>query len=375
MIYNPEPKYQGWTKEMYEADPYLFMVRPMKAQVCDPNNIPKDGWIAEEKFDGIRCFMFITPSGNRIFTANIAENGWLNEISDLVPHLRDHIVPELAGTVLDGELTTPDRIFRTVQGIVVSKPEKAIDTQLKKGWAICNTFDILKYRGHNMETHPLSRRKQELELAWITIHSEFIKCVPWYIGNYFDFKSLLKQFWSEGKEGLIIKRLDAPYEQKKSKNTLKLKQIKTFDVIIMGYAPPTRERDKDSKTPLEQWLYWEDLHGRICKPDGLLAAGAFMLTPVTKPYALGYIGAIEYGVYKNGELVKIGKVRGIPDSVCTKIKKDPECFIGKVIEIKAQEIEDMATGSLRHARFNRWRPDKNPEECTFEAHLDAGGNE
>jgi hypothetical protein len=71
------------------------------------------------------------------------------------------------------------------------------------------------------------------------------------------------------------------------------------------------------------------------------------------------------------KLVKVGEAKGISDADQEYIKANRDSLIGTVIEVKAQEIIDKTTGSLRHPRFSRWREDKLPQECTWEAHLDA----
>jgi ATP-dependent DNA ligase len=42
--------------------------------------------------------------------------------------------------------------------------------------------------------------------------------------------------------------------------------------------------------------------------------------------------------------------------------------IGKVLEVKANELF-KDTGKMRHPRFLRMRPDKNPEDCTWKDHI------
>ena len=122
------------------------------------------------------------------------------------------------------------------------------------------------------------------------------------------------------------------------------------------------------------WDFWEDyddtgssFEKRMTKEE----MRKLNYRPVTKPYAKGWIGAIEYGVYKDGELVKVGEAKGISDTDLEYIRKNSDELIGTVIEVKANDFMDKSIGSLRHPRFSRFRPDKDAEQCTWEDYINA----
>jgi ATP-dependent DNA ligase len=175
--------------------------------------------------------------------------------------------------------------------------------------------------------------------------------------------------WANGKEGLMFKKLCGTYEQKRSKNVLKLKESHTFDVVIMGYTEPTKEFE--GKTDLDKWPYWvNEPTTWPLNPNHMVA--------VTKPYYMGWPGAVEFGVWKTMDwnndlqLVKIGECRGFSDAELEYIKNNKENLLGAVIEVRAQRLENPTIGSIRHPQFNRWRPDKPAYECTWENHIEAG---
>lgn len=358
----------------------------MKGYPCDPNNIPQDGWIAEEKIDGFRVLMEFGSTANKITT----RTG--KDISNHLPHLRDLILPsDYIGTIIDGELTSANNIFSELAGIAGpnTKVEKAIAFQEENGWAVFNAFDILNWKGLDVQNDKLIRRKVFLADVIVESDAEYghsiLKYVRYYLGSEVNFKELLEKFWLEGKEGLMVKRMDAPYQQKKTKDVLKLKAIKTYDVIITGYQEPTKYFE--GTTDLDKWPYWEDEYGNIINLLAVTQQYSKMyslIKPVTKPYALGWVGAVEFGVYKKVgnydgivghdvmQLVKVGECRGFTDADLIYIKENQKELIGKVMEVKAQGIIDETTGSLRHPRFNRWRYDKPASECTFENHIIGG---
>ena len=85
---------------------------------------------------------------------------------------------------------------------------------------------------------------------------------------------------------------------------------------------------------------------------------------ITKPFYYGWKTAIKIGLYKDGELVSIGTVSsGLTDFYREDFAKNPQKYIGQVIECECMELKD---GSLRHPIFKRFREDKNAEDCKYE---------
>ena len=85
---------------------------------------------------------------------------------------------------------------------------------------------------------------------------------------------------------------------------------------------------------------------------------------VTKPFYYGWKTAIKIGLYKDGELVPIGTVSsGLTDFYREDFAKNPQKYIGQVIECECMELKD---GSLRHPIFKRFREDKSAEDCKYE---------
>lgn len=362
------------------------MIKPMKGYATDINsfvmNNSMDEWVAEPKLDGHRIIMHFSKNRNYLYT----RTG--KDVSDNLPHLRDLVIPYLEGTILDGELLASSGVFADVQTINFSKPEKSIAFQKENGWAILNVFDIIQCGNSNVQDVMLSYRRLYLEAAMHEIHTEYVKIVPQWPCDSINVVLKLNSIWDSGGEGLMLKRKDSVYVNKKSKFWYKIKAVKTFDVIITGYTEPTHYHE--GVTDLSEWKYWEnDLTDFSKNPK-----------PVTKPYAMGWCGAVKFGVVlapnqgvKNDsninipvidkklatgtvvtlrgypDIMEIGECRGFTENDLEYIKNNQKKLIGTCIEVKAQGIIDKDKGTLRHPQFNRWRPDKNPLECTFENHI------
>ena len=363
------PKFEKYDYfENWKEDGLRFL-EPMTCQTLESvesckENLEED-YIAEEKFDGHRSIWFVTPKGNRFFSRRISKKtGWYSENTDCFPHFRDFkFRVNLNGTILDGEVTMPTGVFADVQGVTGALPERAIEKQIEVGTAIFNAFDILYHKGVKVQNMPLWKRKILLAKVVKEMSCPNIKLVPVHFIKETEYITKMKQagfpciqvesfsalrdeMWEKGLEGLVIKRVDSTYQLKRCKEWLKVKECLTFDVVIMGFQDPTKLFS--GKTELDKWEYWEGDEA------------------VTKPYAMGWIGAFLCGLYKDGKLVETTEAKGITDKDQEFIKEHREELIGTVIEVKAQGIIDKETMSLRHPRFNRWRDDKSAEECKWE---------
>lgn len=444
-----KPKFSGWKYTDYvkefETNKQLRFLEPMTAQELDHDAleayIANNTTVAEEKFDGHRGLIFFTEKGNRMFSRRVSkETGWLSENTDQMPHIRDiKVSPEFYGTVIDGEVLLPVKncSCREVQSVTGALPETAIKNQLEKGFAFMRAFDILYYKGVNVQAMPYWKRKIYLWKLICETKSPFIEMCSIYcsqetlellrelwgdegkngllevLNPVEDYDSLFRSFLKQGKEGLIIKDIYARYEQKRTKSFVKMKAHQTYDVVIMGYEEPTSVVDlKEKKTKEEDWLYWESFEKDIFTDGKPTGWDEDEIYPVTKFYAMGWIGAIKFGVWKDydlhelislgysGEyfdelerkgiikckgkvgqstdykmLVEVGQTSGLDEATRKLISENKQDFLGRVIEVEAQRIINKTTGSLQHPRFIGFRDDKDSEQCTFNDHIRKYGED
>ena len=119
------------------------------------------------------------------------------------------------------------------------------------------------------------------------------------------------------------------------------------------------------------------------------------LVPVTKFYYENWVGNITFGVIVTNEEIEqnftekaqknmdfvymtidrdikkilvVGECSGFDEETRETFSENRDSYIGKVVEIKANEIFNE-TGKLRHPRFLRVREDKNAKDCTLKAHF------
>lgn len=360
------------------------------------------------------------------------KTGWYSENSDLLPHIRDWEFPEeLIGTVIDGELFIPNKPFKDVSSTMNCNWDKAIERQLELGFVHLKAFDIIYYKDIKITAMPLWRRKEFLheviektkcpyieEIKYFTdtieveitnlVMEDFNSVEPKYSALMEEIYDNLKDFpkvgyklniskkayydyivCNEG-EGIILKNINGKYHHKRGREYTKVKKFLTREVVIIGYSEPTREYD--GKTSLEEWGYWyhseSDSYWEGINNQKTIEECSSI--PVTKFACKGWIGTIQFGIVATDEEIKewekknkeeakvvelegkkllyIGETSGITDELREKISNNKEKYIGKVIEIKAQEVIKK-TGKMRHPRFLRFRNDKNLEDCIWKDHI------
>jgi ATP-dependent DNA ligase len=310
-------------------------------------------YVAEEKFDGSRYLMHIGDTENRFTSRRVSSvDGFLVEKTDNVPHLRDlPFRTEFAGTVLDGEMIAPGKDFGSIVSIMGSNPDRAVTIQRDNGCARYMVFDMLRFSGKDITDLPFRERRRLLEglvdanRAVLTNNHSFQLVKQEAVDKVSYFHDIVVN----GGEGIVLKDLNGRYMPGERPNGVwvKVKRYLTEEVIIVGYTDP--EYNYEGSYP-ESWRY-RDSDGR----------------PISKCAAMGWIGAIRFGMYvQDGgdwKLVELGQTSGISDAVRADISDNRDGYIGAVIEIGA--MEQLPSGAFRHPRFLRLRPDKDAKDCVW----------
>jgi ATP-dependent DNA ligase len=166
------------------------------------------GWIFERKFDGIRLIAYKQGSEVRLYSRNrLLQNGSYPSIVSAVEALA---APD---AVLDGEAT----------GVWGSH-----------GRVAYHVFDILFLNGRLLTGLPLEARRAILAKMHFRLPLEHVSLLdgpaPW------------DKACREGWEGVIAKRIDSPYEHRRSKQWLKMKCEASQELVVGGFTDPQRSR-------------------------------------------------------------------------------------------------------------------------------------
>ena len=203
-----------------------------------------------------------------------------------------------------------------------------------------------------------------------------------------------------GGEGVMIKPLDGKYHHKRGREYQKIKKFLTREVIIMGFTDPTDEY-KGKFPTIDKWDYWETTEGDRVDLSEYSPESREKFKknwypdecrPISKHYCKYWVGTIRFGVAiepdemfklpKNKKfnieemilegddvlVLEVGECSGFDEETREMFSEDPQSWVGKVIEIKANEIF-KDTGKLRHPRYLRVREDKAPTQCTYKDHI------
>ena len=303
-------------------------------------------YFVEEKFDGTRALVYFletedyntkTPIGYcRVFSRRISKKtGFYVENTNSLPQIREVDVPELGGTILDGEMFIDGLPFKEVSSTLNCLWDKAIDRQIEKGFITFHAFDILFYKGIDLRKMPLERRKVYLHLAVEESNSPYIREVDYYeCGSFIDapynayldrieggdedlflkclernkdtFPNLYKCVENETNltprafyelivategEGVIIKPKNGKYLHKRGWEYSKIKKFLTREMIVIGFSDPTKEyTGKD----VRKWGFWveKDTDKRVM--GNFYGDKKYM--PVTKHYYYNQVGTLLLGV-------------------------------------------------------------------------------
>ncbi len=304
---------------------------------------PKGSFLYEPKWDGFRSLSWSAPE-NRIDSRN--ERPLLRYFPELQAALDQ--LPE--GTVVDGEIVVvQDGVtdFDTLQQRI-HPAESRISRLSEETPAEMVAFDILAHKGRDLRQLPFRDRRSVLEeLATSLEH-------PWHLTPHTDSEELARRWFDEfesaGCDGIIAKDPELAYQHGK-RAMIKIKHRRTVDVVVGGFR---EHKDGGKIGSLLLGLYNEagDLHfiGHCSGfPDVDRVEIFDRFSDLASDESFG-----EEARMPGGQ----SRWSGEKDLSWTPVRP------GVVVEVSYDQLEG---DRFRHAtRFHRWRPDKDPADCTTE---------
>jgi ATP-dependent DNA ligase len=319
-----------------EAPAVAVPFPPMEAELV--RDLPEgEGWQYEPKWDGFRGVLENVGGGLRLWSRN--GRPLLRYFPELLP-LGDLLAPTSA---LDGEIVIArDGVldFDAMQ-TRLHPAESRIRKLSAEIPATFIAFDVLLWEGEELWRSPLSERRDALEAR----AGEF-RLSP-ATRDRSEALRWLSQFEVTGLDGVIAKRLASAYVPGSREAVVKVKPEKTADCIVVGLR---RKADGDRIATLLLGIYGDD--GEIdYVGSAAVAAGkhddiAARVLPLLVDAPERRFSEPNRWSAKGGGLEESG-VR--PELVC---------------EVRYDKVQGKR---FRHGtRFLRWRPDKDPQECTWE---------
>ena len=214
--------------------PMPTAVHPMLAtSVEKPFDDPE--WLFEIKWDGYRAVSFLQDGKVRLVSRNqnelTGEFPELNELSKLI---------KAKNAVLDGEVVALDEQGRASFSLMQQR------TGIRKGGRrvgarrelqiVYYIFDLLYVDGYDLRRVALEQRKQVL--AQIIAPSELVR----YSDHFPQGLALFEVAKQKGLEGILAKKRASHYEERRSREWLKIKVTQTVDCVVGGYTDPEGSR-------------------------------------------------------------------------------------------------------------------------------------
>jgi bifunctional non-homologous end joining protein LigD len=279
-------------------------VVPMAATLTDTRFTGPE-WIFERKYDGIRLLAFRNNGAVSLFSRNQL--------------LQDH--PQIAEAI--GALDVDDII---------------LDGEVDWGGPTVqyHVFDVLWLNGRNLMPLPLIERRgclHQLKLEH-PLHAvpEVRGEQPW------------EQACREGWEGVIAKRRDSAYEQRRSPHWLKMKCEASQELVVGGFTDPQGTR---------QGL-------------GALLLGYFEGEDFVFAGKVGTGFDVKQLVTLRSRLDDI-EVERSPFTLARGLPRIRAHWVRPEIVVQVAFIEWTVHGKLRHGRFLRFREDKAAREVVRES--------
>jgi DNA ligase-1 len=236
-----EAKYKKQLKTGYHetkknASKGTAYVEPMLAQplhkLSKKPDFAKEKWGMQCKFNGNRCIA--TKDG--LFTRK-------GEKYVSVPHIENALKPffkEYPNAVLDGELFNNDlrqqlneiskliRKTKHIESDDLVESEKLVKFYIYDGYNFTGKSDVLD------EETPYGDRKNWIDKVVIPLSKYFVEVDTKIVKNEDHMNELFQNLLNDQQEGGILRKMDAPYEHKRSKNLVKVKSEDDDEGIILN---------------------------------------------------------------------------------------------------------------------------------------------
>jgi bifunctional non-homologous end joining protein LigD len=294
-------------------------------------------WAFEVKWDGIRAVAYIDGGRMRLESRNLLD------ITPRYPEL--YGLPDALkgrGVVLDGEVVTFDEADRPSFGRLQHRMhvvgERDVQARMAEYPVVYMVFDVLWLDGESQMRLPYTARREVL--AGLGLQAESWQTPGHHVG---DGAAMVAASRERGLEGVLAKRIDAPYEAgKRSRCWLKVKNTARQEVVIGGWLPGAGNRTGRIGALLVGYYEGDHLHfaGKVGTgyTDRMLADLAETLAPLSRPTS----PFADKVPYKEARFVE-------PTLVCD-----------------VEFTEWTATNTLRHPSFKGLRADKAPRDVVKE---------
>ena len=306
-----------------------------KPQLTTPREVPprSDEWLHEVKWDGYRLLADLDAGTARLRSRNGLD--WTQDFPEIVSALE--ALPVSSGR-FDGELVALDRDGRSDFAALQRTIEGSANAPLRY-----LLFDLPALEGVDLTGSPLIERKNLLESLLAQGASDALAFSVHVVGHGPEvFAASVKQEL----EGIISKRVDSTYMERRSPDLIKVKHAQADEFLIVGYT----------------------------RPKGSRSGFGSLLMATVRDGALHYVGRVGAG-YDDATLRSLSqRLHALRRETRTVELPAHVPFAARdVTWVEPELVADVAyrgwgkEGLLRQASFQRLRDDKTAEDLGMAA--------
>jgi len=301
------------------------------------------GWQFEPKWDGFRCLAKREGDDVQLISKSGKPLGrYFPEMLEVLGGLKQNRF------LLDGELiiSVGDVLSFDALQLRLHPAESRVRKLAKESPAELMLFDLLSLGGKDLSDEPLSERRAALEKFHAAIKAPQLKLSPMTL----DRKTAVGWLERSGGalDGVIAKRVDQPYKSGE-RAMVKVKPERTADCVVGGFRYAEKN---DLVSSLLLGLYDEKgLLNHVGFTSAIPAKERQQLTQdlealIEPP---GFTGNAPGGPSR-WRTARSGQWQPLKPTL--------------VVEVKYDQV---TAGRFRHGTsIVRWRPDKDPKQCTYE---------
>src|SRR4051794_6538018 len=336
----------------------LPVMPPVKPMLAKPVAKIPPGQLYEPKWDGFRSIIF--RDGDEVEIGSRNERPMTRYFPEVVAAVKANF-PDRA--VIDGEIIVADTGRNTLDFEALQQrihpAASRVNLLAEQTPASFVAFDLLAVGDEDLTERPFSERRARLEEVLGTARPP-VHVTP-LTADHDRAQEWFEQFEGAGLDGLIAKDREQTYQPDKRVMT-KIKHERTCDCVVAGYR--VHKSGPDAIGSLLLGLFDE---------RGVLASvgviGAFPLARRRELFTemqelvTGFDGhPWNWAAHEQGERTprKNETSRWNAGKDLSFVPLRPE----RVVEVRYDYMEGTR---FRHtAQFVRWRPDREPESCTYE---------
>ena len=298
---------------------------PMLATLSSSIPSHEEDWIFELKYDGFRGIAAVVDGEVALWTRNSLD------LTERFPAIHEALTKiKVRQAVIDGEIAALDER---------NAPRFQLLQRGSRRPTYFFAFDLIWLNGEDLRQRSLEDRRQLLEKLLQREKPSLIRLAEQINQGA---RSALEEAARRGYEGLIAKRRNSRYENRRSKEWLKIKAVNAQELAIAGFMPSSHSQRE---------------------------IGSLILA-VNDGGTLRYAGRVGTGfsAKQRVDLKRELSKDAVPKPLIRDAPRTKGATWVKPRFVAQVRFTEWTTdGSLRHPSFLGLRPDKSPMECLVES--------